>query len=191
MKQTSEVRLSSMSDNDNRILLGRISGAHGIRGEVAVQSYAETPEAIAAYGPLVDETGERQFVLKPLRMTSKALICRVEGISDRNGAEALKGVGLYVERERLPPAEDGSYYHTDLIGLVVVDETGAEFGAVAAVLNFGAGDLLEVSIKGRRTTEIVPFTNACVPEVDLAGRKIVVILPESGDAEPGEEGPRE
>jgi len=174
-----------MSKSDERVLLGRIIDAHGIRGEVAVQSFTAVAEDIAGYGALTDEAGTRRFVLKPRHATSKTLVCGVEGVSDRNAAEALKGVNLYVARERLPPAERGSYYHNDLVGLAVVDQSGTAIGVVEAVLNFGAGDLLELKLDGQRGTEVVPFTDAYVPEVDLAGRKVVVVLPpgtDDGDA---------
>ena len=165
-----------------RILLGRISGAHGIRGDVVLRSFTEAPEDIAAYGPLSDAEGTRTFKLQVVRLTPKAaLIARVEGVNDRNGAEALAGKELYIERQRLPEAGAAEYYHADLIGLAAVDEDGRHVGEVVAVLNYGAGDLIEVQLSGTRRTEMLPFTDAFVPEVDIEARRIVVKMPTEED----------
>lgn len=160
------------------ILLGRITGAHGIRGEVIVHSFAAEPEDIAAYGPLSDEAGTRTFALKVVRTTPKgAVIVRIAGVGDRNAAEALKGTELYVAREKLPPPAEGEFYHADLIGLDAVSTDGEQIGLVTGVHNFGAGDLIEIRLPGAAETELVPFTDAFVPTVDLARRRIVVHLP--------------
>ena len=160
---------------DKRILLGRVAAAHGIRGEVLIKTFTERPEDIAAYGPLDDGRG-RTFKLKVIRVTPKGVIARIAGVGDRNGAEALKGVSLHVDRGRLPSPDDGTYYHADLIGLAAVDPEGRPVGQVVAVYNHGAGDLLEVRLAGTGKTELVAFTDAFVPEVDLAARRVVVRL---------------
>ena len=160
-----------------RILLGRITGAHGIRGEVVVHSYAQVPEDVAAYGPLADKAGMRMFALKIVRVTPKGVIARIKGVADRNAAEALRGVELYIERERLPVAAEGEFYHADLIGLAAVDTEGKSLGEIVAVHNFGAGDLIEIRLSGSSKTELVPFTDEAVPEIDIADRRVVVVLP--------------
>ena len=160
-----------------RILLGHIAGAHGIRGEVLIKTYTEAPENVGAYGPLSDESGTRTFNLKSARATPKGVVARLQGVDDRNAAEALKGIALYIERERLPAAADGEFYHADLIGLAAVDGDGKPLGEIVAVQNYGAGDLLEIRLAGASKTELVPFTDAAVPEVDIAARRVVVILP--------------
>ena len=160
-----------------RILLGHIAGAHGIRGEVLIKTYTEAPENVGAYGPLCDESGTRTFNLKSARATQKGVVARLQGVDDRNAAEALKGIALYIERERLPAAADGEFYHADLIGLAAVDSDGKPLGEIVAVQNYGAGDLLEIRLAGASRTELVPFTDAAVPEVDIAARRVVVILP--------------
>jgi 16S rRNA processing protein RimM len=167
------------ADQPTRILLGRIAGAHGIRGEVLVHTFTEVPENIGAYGALADASGARQFKIKVVRVTPKGVIARVAGFADRNGAEALKGVELYVERARLPAAADGEFYYADLVGLTSVDTDGKTIGSIVAVQNFGAGDLLEIRLSGSSKTELVPFRDAFVPEVDLAARRAVVVLPSS------------
>lgn len=160
-----------------RILLGYIAGAHGIRGEVLIKTYTEAPENVGAYGPLSDEGGTRTFNLKSARATPKGVVTRLQGVDDRNAAEALKGIALYIERERLPAAADGEFYHADLIGLAAVDGDGKPLGEIVAVQNYGAGDLIEIRLTGSSKTELVPFTDAAVPEVDIAARRVVVILP--------------
>lgn len=160
----------------NRILLGHIAGAHGIRGEVLIKTYTEAPENVGAYGPLSDESGSRTFNLKSARATPKGVVARLQGIDDRNAAEALKGIALYIERERLPAAADGEFYHADLIGLAAVAGDGKPVGEIVAVQNYGAGDLLEIRLAGSSKTELVPFTDACVPQIDIAARRVVVVL---------------
>ena len=161
----------------NRILLGHIGGAHGIRGEVVIRSYAAVPEDIGAYGPLVDETGRRTFTIAGARNSSKGVVAKIAGIADRNAAEALRGTALYVAREALPAPGDGEYYHADLVGMTAVGPDGTVIGDITAVPNFGAGDLLEIRVAGQRDTELIPFTDAFVPNVDLASRRVVVIPP--------------
>ena len=166
-----------------RILLGHIAGAHGIRGEVLVRTFTEAPENIGAYGALSDESGTRSFKIKVVRVTPKGVIARIGSVSDRNGAEALKGVDLYVERARLPAIADDEFYHADLVGLAAEDTEGKPVGSILAVHNFGAGDLLEVRLAGSSKTELIPFTNAFVPEIDLARRRAVIALPGPSDAD--------
>lgn len=177
-----------MSQQDRRILMGRITGAHGIRGDVVIHSFASEPGDIAGYAPLLTEDG-RELRIKIVRTTAKGLIARVSGVSDRNGAEALKGTALYVDRERLPEAEEGTYYHADLVGLRAEDKAGSPLGKVVAVLNFGAGDILEIRLAGQPHTELVPFEDAFVPTVDVAGGRVIVELPVPTDDDEGEPEP--
>ena len=170
-----------MSHNETRILLGRIAGAHGIQGEVIVHSYAEVAADVAAYGPLADKTGTRSFALKVVRVTAKGVIARIKGLADRNAAEALKGTELYVDRKKLPAPADDTFYHADLIGLAAFAPDGTPVGRVVTVQNFGAGDLIEIALAGTSKTEFVRFAGAFVPDVDIQGGRIVVILPEAGD----------
>ena len=159
-----------------RILLGRIAGAHGIRGEVVIHAFTAAPENIGAYGPLSDAAGTLTFKIGKARATSKGVVARLEGVTDRNAAEALKGVELFVERGRLPQAGEQEFYHADLIGLEAVSPDGAAVGRITAVQNYGAGDLLEIRLTGAGATELVPFTEAFVPQVDVAGGRVVVML---------------
>jgi 16S rRNA processing protein RimM len=166
-------------DKASRVLLGRIVTVHGIRGDVVIDSYAADPADIGAYGPLRSADNAREFQLKVLRATPKGVVAHIKGIDDRTTAEALRGTELYVSRDKLPPADEGDFYHVDLIGLKAVSESGDSVGTVVAVQNFGAGDLIEVRLEGQQATEFIPFTDAYVPVVDVAQRRVVVVLPES------------
>lgn len=173
------------SQEDRRILLGQITGAHGIRGDIIVRTFTADPDGIAAYGDLTDKNGLQPLSLKIVRATDKGIVARVKGVSDRNGAEALKGRELYVLRSQLPDASDAEYYHADLIGLAAVTEDGTAFGKVVAVQNFGAGDLLEIRTRDGRDSEFIPFTNACVPIVDIKAQTVTVVPPVmTGEQEP-------
>lgn len=165
--------------SDKLILLGEITGAHGIRGEVLVRSYTGDPQAIADYGALTDVYGNSPLSLKVLRITPKgAVVARVQGVTDRNAAEALKGRKLYVARAAMPESTDSDqFYHADLIGLAAVDVEGNRIGEVVAVVNYGAGDLLEIKLAGARSTELVPFTKAFVPSIDIPSRRLLVVRP--------------
>ncbi len=169
----------------DRILLGRIAGAHGIRGEVLIKTFTAAPENIGAYGPLSDETGTRTFKLKSARATPKGVVARLQGVDDRNGAEALRGIALYIERDRLPEAAEDEFYHADLVGLAAVSPDGKPVGEIIAVQNYGAGDLLEIRLAGSSKTELVPFTDAAVPQVDVAARRVVVLMPGTDETEEG------
>jgi 16S rRNA processing protein RimM len=168
------------SPKSARIRLGRISGAHGIRGEVLIHAHTATPEDIGAYGPLSDASGARAFAIESVRVTAKGVVARLAGVADRTAAEALQGVELYVDRDQLPAAAEGEFYHADLIGLAAVDAEGRHIGEIVAVQNYGAGDLLEIRLAGSGKTELVPFTEAFVPEVDVKAKRVVIILPYPG-----------
>lgn len=155
-----------------------------MRGEVLIKSYASPPENIAAYGPLADETGSRSIEITALRVTSKGIVARLKGVSDRNAAEALEGIGLYVPRSALPASGESEFYHADLIGLAAVAPDGTAIGEVVAVPNYGAGDLIEFRLTGKDATQLVPFHDSFVPEVDLINRRIVVVIPVPLDEEP-------
>jgi 16S rRNA processing protein RimM len=164
-------------DASARILLGRIAGAHGLRGEVLIHSFAEVPESIAAYGPLSDAAGHKSFSISRAKATAKGVVARLAGIGDRTAAEALKGQELYVARDRLPPPAQDEFYHADLIGLAVVDPQGRPLGRIAAIHNFGAGDLIEIALAGSAKTELIPFTEATVPNLDMSAGRAVIVLP--------------
>jgi len=165
------------------ICVGAIVGAHGVRGAVKIKSFTAAPADIAAYGPLSDESGRRQFALKQIGEARGLVLATIDGVRDRDQAEALRGTQLFVDRARLPRPAEEEYYHADLIGLDAEDATGKPIGVVRAVLNHGAGDVLEISLADGGTM-LLPFTRATVPVVDLAGGRVVVDPP--ADVEDGE-----
>lgn len=161
----------------DRVCVGAIAGAFGVRGEVRLKSFCAEAEAIAAYAPLFTEDGARRFDVTLRGVIPNGLAARLTGISTREEAEALRGTRLYAERNKLPSLPDDEFYHADLIGLEVLDTGGTLIGKVSAVLNHGAGDLLEIQRKGAPGV-LLPFTRAAVPTVDLASGRIIADPPE-------------
>jgi len=161
---------------EKRVCVGVVGAAHGVRGAVRIKSFTAKPEDIARYGPLEDETGERHFTLHLTGAAKGVLIAQLSSIADRNRAEALRGLRLYLPRAALPPPEDDEYYHADLIGLDAVLTDGTPVGAVRAVHDFGAGDTLEIA-RPEGPPAMVPFTKAVVPEIDLTAGRLVLDPP--------------
>lgn len=175
--------------SDTLVCMGVISGVHGIKGEVLIKSFTEVLEDIGSYGPLFNEAGDKEFVLKDIRVAKKGVVAKVKGVRYRDEAEALKGTELFVPRDVLPEDDDeDSFYHIDLIGLPVFHIDGSEFGKILAVPNFGAGDLLEVKLSETGKTVFVPFNKECVPEIDISGRRVVVDPPELVEMDLGQDG---
>jgi 16S rRNA processing protein RimM len=162
--------------SERRVLMGRVLGAHGIRGAVRVLSYAAAPEDIARYGPLEDESGGRKLSLTVVGKARGAVLAEVEGIADRDAAEALKGTKLYVQRSALPAPEAGEFYWDDLVGLRAEMVGGRVLGEVVAVHDYGGGPSLEVKRQAGAPV-MVPFTNRVVPVVDLVAGKLVIDPP--------------
>ena len=148
-----------------------------MRGEVRLRAFTEDPMALTRYGALEAEDGSRTLALAALRPAKNSVVVRFAGVADRDAAEALRNLRLYVPRARLPELDAEAYYHGDLIGLAAVDCGGAMLGTVCAVQNFGAGDLIEIAPVNGGATELVPFTKTYVPEVDIPGGRIVIQLP--------------
>ena len=148
------------------VLVGVVISAHGVHGEVRVKSFTAEPLALGNYGPLATEDG-KQFGIASLRQHRRdELVLRLSGVETRNAAEFFIGSRLYVPRAALPEAAPGEYYHADLLDLRAESTDGAEIGRVSAVLNFGAADILEIT-RPDGNTELIPFSNACVPMVDF------------------------
>ncbi len=164
------------------VCLGAIAGAHGVRGLVKIKSFTQDPANLTAYGPLADESGRRRFEIAVTGQAKGLLVARIAGVEDREAAQSLRGVRLYVERAALPePTEAEEYYQADLIGLAAEDPQGRPLGKVAAVENYGAGDFLEIA-RAEGAPLLVPFTKAAVPLVDLEGGRVVVAPPEEIEA---------
>jgi len=164
-----------------RVLIARFGAAHGVRGDIKLWSFTESPLAVADYGPLEAADG-RTFELESVRTQKDFLVARVSGVSDRDAAERLRNLELYVARDRLPPIdEDETWYISDLIGLAAQDTNGVAVGKVTAVHNFGAGDVLEIAPAAGGPTLMLPFTGDTVPEVYVSAGWIVVALPTETD----------
>ncbi len=147
-----------------------------MQGAVRVRSFTAEPEGVAGYGPLSDEAGTRSFDLTLSGRWRGGVIARLAGVEDRNAAEALKGLSLYVPRGILPELEDDEFYHADLIGLAVALPGGRPLGRVRAMNNFGAGEMIEVETEDGKSV-LIPFTRAAVPLIDLARGRIEVDPP--------------
>ncbi len=168
---------------DDLICVGAIAGAYGVRGEARIKSFCAEPSDIAGYAPLLTEDGARSFSLTLVRPIKNGFAARLGGVATKEDADALRGVQLFAPRDRLPSLPDDEFYHADLIGLEVFDTGGVLLGAVLAVQNHGAGDLLEVRPAKGGETVLVPFSHDTVPTVDLDARRIVADPPEGLFAE--------
>lgn len=158
----------------DRVCVGVVVGAHGVRGLAKVKSFTAFPPDIVSYGPLADESGGRAFRLELRGGAGKDMVlAAIEGVNDRDAATALRGTRLYVPRSALPePEDEDEFYWSDLIGLAVLLDDGEPAGTVTAVHDFGAGTVLEVG-RGNAPSVMLPFTRAAVPEVDVAGGRVV------------------
>lgn len=163
--------------SDDRIVVGAIAGAFGVAGEVRLKSFCAEPADIASYGPLTAADG-RTFTVRLTRPVAGGLAARLSGIETKDQADALRGTELLALRARLPRLPDDEFYYADLIGLAVQDPGGKHLGHVRAVLNHGAGDLLDIQGEGLKAAILLPFTRATVPLVDLSARRIVADIPE-------------
>jgi 16S rRNA processing protein RimM len=161
----------------SQICIARIGAAHGVRGAVKLWTFTEDPFAVTRYGRLTTKDGARQFELAQAREAKGHLVATFKGVTTRNEAERLNGLELYVARDKLPATEEDEYYHADLIGLAAMTTMGEPLGKVIAIHNFGAGDIIEIAPPAG-TTIMLPFSNAVVPTVDIAGGCVIIALPE-------------
>lgn len=172
---------------EDKVCLGAIVGVHGIRGEVKVKSFSDDERNLARYGTLSNERGDKTFDIKIVGHSKELLRVKIKGVDDRNTAETLVGNGLYVARSLLPELAEEEYYHTDLIGLEAKRKDGEVIGCVNAVYNFGAGDLIEIKMSEDGRLEMLPFTEAFVPEVNIKGRFIIVEMMQYAEDDEDEE----
>jgi 16S rRNA processing protein RimM len=170
------------------VCVARIGAAHGVRGAVKLWTFTEDPFAVRRYGPLSTKDGKRQFEVAQAREAKDHLVATFKGVTTRDEAERLNGLELYVARGKLPATDEDEYYHADLIGLAAVTTTGEPLGRVLAIHNFGAGDIIEIA-PPKGSTMLLPFSNAVVPEVDLAGGRVVIALPQEIEGEDNDDDP--
>ena len=159
-----------------QICVARIGAAHGVRGAVKLWTFTEDPLAVLHYGPLASRDGARTLVVTHAREARDHLVATLQGVTTRDDAEKLNGVELYIARDKLPATDDDEYYHADLIGLSAETTAGEMIGRVSAIHNFGAGDVIEIA-PPHGPTLLLPFSNAVVPTVDIAGGRVVIELP--------------
>ena len=167
-----------MANPDRLVLVARVSGAFGVRGEVRLRSFTEDPMALVGFRELKRKDGAPGLTLTSGRPYKDGLVGRAAEIATKEQADALRGLELYAPRSALPPAGEDEFYLTDLIGMDACAPDGSPLGRVAAVPNFGAGDLLEVQPSGGGPSWLVAFTAENVPEVDIGGGRIVVARPD-------------
>ena len=153
---------------NERVALAAVAGAHGVKGEVRLKLFTDSAAGLASHKHVF--IGGAEHRLTDVREGGKNAVARIKGVSDRSAAEALRGQLVEVDRADLPPLEEGEYYHADLLGLPCVDADGEPVGTVAAIENFGAGDLLEIELPdGKRS--LIPFSDGIA---DLEGDRIVL-----------------
>ncbi len=165
-----------MSRAERRVCVGEITGAHGVRGLVKVRPFTAEPASLTSYGALTDEAGVRRFDLELLSLQRGQWVARIADVADREAASALSGVRLFAEREAFPVPEDDEFYHTDLLGLRVENREGQCLGSIRAVHDFGAGNILEISLSPGGSL-VLPFNRQVVPVVDIEAGRIVVDPP--------------
>lgn len=165
---------------NSKVCVAMITTAHGVRGLVKVKSYTKQARDFASYGDLSDESGKRSFKAEIVGQTGDLFLVRLNGVSDRTAAEALRGVKLFVERKALPETKDGEFYYADLIGMTAKTADGKILGTVKGVYNFGAGDMLEIG----DLADFLPFAESVVPAVDVQNKTLTVVLPEFVEVKP-------
>ena len=169
---------------DRLILMGVFGAPQGVRGEVRVKSLTAEPSAIGAYGPLTDKKRTRAFAFESLRLLKDdMLVARVAGVSTREAAEALKGVEVFARRDQLPPPAHDEFYYDDLVGLEAVDAAGGPIGLVVSLMNYGAGDVLEIAPAEGGETLLLAFTKRVATRIDFDAGRIVIEPPRDVDDE--------
>lgn len=161
----------------DKVVVGAIAGAFGVKGEVRLKSFCANPEDIGTYTPLMGDNGV-EYTVKITRPVKGGFAARLSGVRFKDEADALRGVKLSADRALLPSLPDDEYYHADLIGLDVLDTGGEVIGKVAAVMNHGAGDILELRGPKLKGSVLLPFTLEAVPTVDLSAGRIIADPPD-------------
>lgn len=159
--------------NEPFVVLGVVVSAHGVKGQFKVKPFTTSPMAIADYGPV--KLDNEQWIELIAKSTAKGLVlCASPDILSREQAEALKGVSLSVDREKLPVPDEDEIYHADLLGLDVVDTASNNLGVVIGVHDFGAGEVLEIKPKGGKGSEYLPFYPPFLKQIDIQSKSIIM-----------------
>lgn len=177
--------MAALSENP-LICIAVVTGAFGVKGEVKIKSFTQNPEDCLAYGQWRGENGEVILSATEARPIKNGFAVYCEEVDTPEAAQALNGIKLYVYREELPEPDEEEFYFEDLVGLSVKTESGRRMGVVRAVHNYGAGDLLEIDASGAtdKAGNVVkdfyhPFTKLAVPKVDLANKRLVIVIEET------------
>lgn len=172
---------------ENKVCIGAIVGVHGIKGEVKVKCFSDDEKNFNRYARFTNKTGKQVFEAKSVGHSKELLRVKIKGIDDRNTAETLVGIELYVARDLLPQLKEDEFYHADLIGLSAQNKQGDIIGTVNALYNFGAGDLIEIKMADKRT-ELLPFNSQYVPVINIKDRYIIIEMMQYAADEDSEEG---
>lgn len=174
-----------MATDNKLILVGQVAGGFGVRGEVRVTAYTADPMALLSYGVLLRADGSPGLTLTSARPEKAAVVGRAKEIATKEQADALRGLKLFIHRDRLPEPDEDEFYLTDLVGLEVRDPSGAVLGVVKSVQNFGADDMLEIAPAAGGPTWYLPFTRDAVPDLHIADGWLLAVRPvEIGEREP-------
>lgn len=159
---------------DEKIIIGRFGSAHGVRGEIRVQSHANPPENILIYTPWYIRKNNTWSIVTVThsRTHQNVFLVKIEGVSDRDQAKHLTNQDIFIDRKQLPALPDGNYYWSDLIGLQVIDQEGNILGIIDHILETGSNDILVV-INGKEET-FLPYTDDVIQQVDLEQKRIRV-----------------
>jgi 16S rRNA processing protein RimM len=156
------------------ICLGEIVAAHGIKGQVKIKTFTETPTNITAYGALHDGHGKTYKLVSPKMAGPFSVIASIAGVSDRNQAEAMRGIKLFIERDQLPAPSENEYYHEDLMGMAVVDQSGKNYGVIVGLQDFGAGVFFDIKSDDTSKMATLPMNQDAVLSVDLERREMCI-----------------
>ena len=160
------------------LLVARVSGAHGVRGDVRLSTFTQDPLAIVDYRDLVRADGSAALTVLSARIAKGGIIARCKGIETKEQADGLRGLTLHIPRSALPEPEEDEFYLADLIGLSAVTPEGQKIGRIKSVQDFGAGDILEVDPAEGGPTWYLPFTREAVPDVQISAGRVVVVRPD-------------
>ena len=178
MRSRDDAAASRPAAPNNKVRVARIGAAHGVRGEMKLWSFTGDPAAVADYGAAGNRRRQTAFEIETMRAAKDHFVVRIAGHRRPRCGGRLVNTDLFVPRDRLPAIdEDDTYYHADLIGLAAVTPEGVALGTVTALHNFGAGDLIEIATTQGGEPLLLPFNETIVPEIDIAAKKIVVVLP--------------
>jgi len=174
-----------MTTDSKLILVGQVAGGFGVKGEVRVTAYTAEPKTLLSFGALLRADGSTGLTLTGGRAEKSSVVGRAKEIATKEEADALRGLKLYIPRDKLPEPDEDEFYLTDLVGLEARDPDGLILGTVKSVQNFGADDMLEIAPAQGGPTWYLPFTRDAVPDLHIADGWLLVVKPvEIGEREP-------